>query len=419
MTEQARIFISHSAADRREGDAVNVRAHDVRTAIRKKVENDPRFRVLIDEIQLKAGDSWRARINLWLGLCDAAVLVLSPAALKSHYVAFEANILGYRWALDHSFRIIPVLVGMTMDEIKNSPLNPAQVSEWQSETTSGTPDEVADKVLQALAGVVVSKSRPIDRLATVLKSYLPSSEFYLDDAAQALAVDEIPWSIDEKTFRLALRMLGSGMADDCARAIRILTDAPEFKKDVSLDRIKELITSAWVDMKADEIPPNARTVAPRPMLLNATSRTIAETYMIAARYRKESLRYKLVEAAVIIDEQVDQQGHEQLVIAKVRTELETALRRTGDQLATALAGYHSQKEAVVVVLHEHSLTPTLLPKLRDEFKHVTFFVLGGPTAGSIVNQNGDMFVVIPPLDIDEEQVFLEQRDSFCGLIDLA
>jgi hypothetical protein len=419
MTEQARIFISHSAADRQEGDAVNVRAHDVRTAIRQKVENDPRFHVLIDEIELKAGDSWRARINLWLGLCDAAVLVLSPAALKSHYVAFEANILGYRWALDHSFRILPVLVGVTMDDIKNSPLNPAQVSEWQSET-SGTPDEVADKVLQALSGVVVSQSRPIDRLATVLKSYLPNADFYLDDAAQALTMKQIPWTIDDKNFRLALRLLGSGMADECATAIRILTDAPGFQKDVSLDRIKELITSAWVDMKATEIPANACDEAPRPMLLNATSRTIAETYMTAARYRKQPyLRYKLVEAAVIIDEQVDRNVHEQLVMDKVRTELETALRKTGDQLAAELVKYHRAREAVVVVLHEHSLTPTLLPKLRDAFKHVTFFVLGGPKAGSIVNQNGDMFVVIPALDVDEEKVFLEQRDSFCGLIDLA
>src|SRR5829696_8887708 len=122
MASEARIFISHSAADQESGNAVNVHAHDVRVAIRKKLETH--FHVLIDEVELKAGDVWRARINLWLGLCDAAVLVISPAALKSHYVAFEANILGYRWAMDNSFKIIPVLVGVTMDEVKKSPLNP-------------------------------------------------------------------------------------------------------------------------------------------------------------------------------------------------------------------------------------------------------------------------------------------------------
>ncbi|HYI08553.1 MAG TPA: toll/interleukin-1 receptor domain-containing protein [Thermoanaerobaculia bacterium] len=418
MTERARIFISHSAADQEAGDAVNVHAHDVRVAVRDKL--DPQFHVLIDEVELKAGDVWRARINLWLGLCDAAVLVLSPAALKSHYVAFEANILGYRWAMDNSFRIIPVLVGVTMDQVKNSPLNPAQVSEWQS-AISGTPDEVADSVLQALAGVVVSKSRPIDALATAMKSFLPADENSLDAAAQALAVAELPWTIDAKTFRLALRLLGSGMVDECARAIRYLRDAPDFKEEVSLQRIKELIACAWVDMKAKDIPMNACEAEPRPMLLNAMDRTIAEIYMTAAKYRKQPyLRYKLIETAVVVDEKWTREQHEQFVLAKVREDLEKALGKTGEKLAVALENYHRLEEPVVVLLREHSLTPALLPKLRNDFKHVTFFVLGGATAGSTVNQGGDLFVVRPPLDTtnDEENLFLKNRDAFFELIHL-
>src|SRR5580765_8490745 len=107
MTEPVRVFISHSAADAPGGGAANVSAHAVRIAVREALKAAG-FQVLIDEVELKAGDTWRARINLWLGLCDAAVLILSPAVLdRPHYVAYEANVLGYRWSVDPTFRIIP------------------------------------------------------------------------------------------------------------------------------------------------------------------------------------------------------------------------------------------------------------------------------------------------------------------------
>jgi len=57
MTERARIFISHSAADSASGTTENIRAHDVRVAIRQALENDSRLHVLVDEVELKAGDA--------------------------------------------------------------------------------------------------------------------------------------------------------------------------------------------------------------------------------------------------------------------------------------------------------------------------------------------------------------------------
>jgi hypothetical protein len=419
MAKEARVFISHSSKDQKDGDAVNVRAHDVRVAIRNKLNTD--YHVLIDEVELKAGDVWRARINLWLGLCDAAVLVLSPDALDSPYVAFEANVLGYRWAMDRqNFKIIPVLVGVTMDDVEKSRLNPSRVGEWQN-APIGTPDEIAEQVLQALASVVPSRSRPIDALATAMKSFLPEDDNALDAAAQALTVPELPWSIDSKGFRLALRLLGSGMADECGTAVYYLSKAADaIPDDVRTKRIRaiaELVACAWVDMKAKDIPENACGLEPRPMLLNADHRAVAAAYLMAAKYRVEPyLLYRLVEIAPEAEQNVPGQA----VIDKVRDALEKAVGAKGDKLAGKLGVFHRRKEAVVVLLREHSLPPGVLSKLRREFQHVTFMVLGGRSPGSVIGAGEDLIIVEPPLNSekDEEGLFLTARIRFFETIDL-
>jgi hypothetical protein len=409
MNEPGRVFISHSAADSAEGGAVNVSAHAVRVAVREALKAAG-FEVLIDEVELKPGDSWRARINLWLRLCDAAVLIVSPAALQSHYVAFEANVLGYRWSEDNGFRIIPVLVGVTMDEVRLSPLNPAQVSEWQTAAT-GTPEESAASVLEGLADLVPAASRAENLMAEALEPMLPKATPQLKSAAAALEIRDLPWAIDRDTFRLSLRLLGSGMSDACAAAIRYFADDRDFRRD-ALAGIGELIAAAWVDLKVRQIWANVRSAAPRPMLLNAESGLVARAYMTAAKHLDvQYLRLTLAEAPFVLAETIDPEAHETVMIEKVRIELESRTRN-GETLTQMLARAKKFNEGVIVVVHEESLTPALLPKLRNEFDHVTFFVLGGPKAGCVVGD--DLLIITPKLANEDEAEFLARYDTFIG-----
>jgi hypothetical protein len=124
LPAMARIFISHSSFDppssardgiasTPEADAAEEHAAlalDVRdklaTALRAA-----KHAVLLDKQGLGLGDRWRSVLNLWIGGCDAAVVILSQKALGSTYVAYEASILSHRHsAPGSSFQLIPVFI---------------------------------------------------------------------------------------------------------------------------------------------------------------------------------------------------------------------------------------------------------------------------------------------------------------------
>src|ERR671938_1497809 len=98
--EPLRVFVSHSS----EEDKAVLEA--IAEAFRQRRDD---FTLLMDTEQLRPGDAWRARINLWLGACDAAVLVLSQQALGKPWGLYEAAILSYR-NRGGGFLIVPVLL---------------------------------------------------------------------------------------------------------------------------------------------------------------------------------------------------------------------------------------------------------------------------------------------------------------------
>lgn len=65
---------------------------------------DSSQRVWIDQDYIVGGDDWMDAIGEALQVCDALLLVLSPASLKSKYVKYE-----YRYFLSQGKPIIPVL----------------------------------------------------------------------------------------------------------------------------------------------------------------------------------------------------------------------------------------------------------------------------------------------------------------------
>jgi hypothetical protein len=87
---QPKIFISHSAKDEFTSSLL--------AAIEEQL-SAAGYYVLVDRTRLKiegVGSNWRATLNQWLDICDGAILLISPDAVKSLWVHAESTILNYR-----------------------------------------------------------------------------------------------------------------------------------------------------------------------------------------------------------------------------------------------------------------------------------------------------------------------------------
>lgn len=410
-----RVFISHSAHDDRSREIRDAIAAELRLA-----RHAGRYVVLMDKIALGPGDAWRARINLWLGSCDVAVIILSKDALSSTYVAFETNVLGYRWACDHGFRVIPVLVGVTMADVKATPLAPSQVSEWQAEVVSGTADVsvVAESVEAALREVLPAATRPIERQANVLSGKLPEppSDVYVRDVVELLGID-LPWQPDGALLvRLALQFLGSGMTLECARALRTFMHDAEFRNRRLLD-VVELIASAWVDMKADEIPKLVQQPSPPALVLNAFHAELARMYVLSAKHRVAPIcDWYFAEATPVLGEQSDKLMYVQRFVEAVRAELlELFGVDTDEEMDQALDDSVKLREPVIIVLQASGVDGEVIETLRATYAGVTFFLLTGAEslAPSVA---GEIHFISPSLATDDEVTCLAQYQAFRQMV---
>ena len=109
MTTRSRIFISHSAHPVDEPAT-----QKFLTALVKALAATPDLEPLVDQQDLQPGDVWLQQLYAWMGVCDAAVILLSPRAIlrsNATWVPRETNLLLWRKALDPRFVVIPVLIG--------------------------------------------------------------------------------------------------------------------------------------------------------------------------------------------------------------------------------------------------------------------------------------------------------------------
>src|SRR5262249_28070684 len=109
----------------------------------------------------KTSDAWRSAIDEWIWRCDAAILVLSPAATQSRYVAYEAAMLRQRWKnRAGTFTLIPIWCPGVDEQLLIREMGALQISEIQSKIPlpqwpANAADQqsfagIADQVLQTL-----------------------------------------------------------------------------------------------------------------------------------------------------------------------------------------------------------------------------------------------------------------------------
>jgi TIR domain len=202
------IFISHSAHD-------GIWATRVRDSIVDGINAISGYRVLIDEREFEPGDLWRPLLYRWLAQADAAVLLLSRAALESQWVRKEATILTWRRELKSDVRIIPVLLGIEMDEVRRA-FPSVEIDESQAvSSTEDTNTEAARIVGAVLAGLSDLGDADdvmrgwVARVAGVLEGV---PEAFLRGGAGELGLGEYEWRIDGRCLTIGHALLHSDIA---------------------------------------------------------------------------------------------------------------------------------------------------------------------------------------------------------------
>ena len=361
---QRKVFLSHSAKEPA-ADALLQRLYAELSAAG--------FAVLLDKEELRLGNNWRSVLNFWIGGCNAAVVLLSQAALESDFVNYEASVLKYRHDLDPAFLLIPVMLDpVNHQAVRNSRLEPTQIHEVQGIVSGGEPDQIVPQVLAGLAQLSDAET-PLET-ATLYVEYLLDRvpPFLIQRAAQRFRLDPGPWVPGANLKRgLALRLLAAGLEGSSETLRDLRAYLPEPKQE-SLEGPINVIGSSWVDFHAlKRLPELARTA--HPMGVNGERPLTARLYVIRACELSPTDPWKVAEVTAVAGEDLN------LALPReIRGALHRLLgTRSDSQLKEELEFLHSQNEPTVVALPAQGLQASLLAELRNSFPGATFFLLIG------------------------------------------
>ncbi|HBL29163.1 MAG TPA: hypothetical protein DD490_20220 [Acidobacteria bacterium] len=399
-SRKIRIFISHIAKDQ----AVLA----AREALLQALNGTADYEVLPTGVTLPPGVGWRSRINAWLEACDAAIVFLSEDALKSPRVTYETSVLAHRCATwDSSLLILPVVLGdVTPESLQKSYLQEASLREVQF--VRGTPAEIAEKVLEQLKEAPLCDRTAVERRAKTLAELLKGIP---DDVLQEAADKVNPhlsFSISDLRLRLAIQLLGLGMAEETGQALKVFRS--RFPPKI-VERVIQLIGASWVDLRcASRIPAIAKG-SEKPLRafgINAQSWSTAQMYILSASQEDKDRMWHSVSCTAVYGEDVGE------LIQQIRTALKARLNSpTDEDLLRDLEALDEDRQPVVLGLREPGIDEAMLSQLRDEFPRVTFFLYAGGTTTEGTSLSPSLFEpLFPQLFEIEEATVLAQYDKF-------
>jgi len=391
-----RIFISHSA----KSEAAKALLQELKQSL-----CNAGHQVLLDQDGLKLGDNWRATLNLWIGGCDAALVLLSEHALQSSFVAYEASILSYRKQIDLDFGLIPIFTeSVDYRAVENSLLSPSRIHDIQALINETLPDRIIQRVCDQLTQIdqrITPIEKPLLQLCDLL-SQVP--EHVLEEQAAELGIDLGGWIPPTDLKRiLAAKLLGAGLekSKDTLRALRSYLLKP--KK--FLPEMIDLIGSSWVDYRSALRIPEVAKEKKKSLCINGEIPLTAQLYVIRACKHPPRDRWLVAT--------VDNAGGEEFT-AKLKEAIEQALcqlfdANDADGLQKALDDYAFGQEPVFVALPSLGVDRDLVRKLRHDFPTVTFFLLAGPKIPEQgLLENAEIEFLRPELEPGSERYYCLQ-----------
>ncbi|MFI7599967.1 toll/interleukin-1 receptor domain-containing protein [Actinoplanes sp. NPDC049681] len=246
MSAPVRLFVSHSSKTRRDKKWLQD-FDDALTAA------DDDIRLLYDRATVHAGERWRECIYWMLWECHAAVVLLTPAALKSPWVMREASFLEARTRRNRAFALVPVMLGgVDRARLERDPWwRTLQLSELQ-EPSSQDPGSVAAEV-RAMLGSRLKAPEPslTSKLATQIAACLRDAT--PDQCRETLtALGEPPGHADDKNdlARSIAYWIISNPPPSLSRAADALLRLGRAFPTDRIQQILDIIAPLWVDPEA-------------------------------------------------------------------------------------------------------------------------------------------------------------------------
>lgn len=393
-----RVFVSHSSQE----------DQAVLTAIADAIKAQDNLALLMDTELLDAGDPWRARINLWLGGCDAAVLVLSEKALESPWVVYEASVLSYR-NRGGNFLIIPVLLRDPQGKLLSDRRLDAQHIKETQAIISDDAAAIAQRVIDALPDH--GGDRPIDRIVDqfrVILDTVPPAR--LQKAADKLHTP-LPWEPGEDLTGVFVEKLVGATTEEAAAALFQLSG--HFKKDP--DRIEEmvnLVAASWINPKALTLLPEVcKAISGRAVALNAQLQDTAEIYHLAASGGDISWHF------IRSGPDASGKGLDEPIVPRVEDirdlveqDLCAHLHCTKEELPQELEDY--AVHTFVVGIAAVGFTDALIEELQKKFPRVTFFFITGSQSPPTAAVERRLVTPITPDLMHLEEDKLKKNRSF-------
>jgi hypothetical protein len=363
---RSRIFISHSGTE--------PSAALLRDTLAQRLRDDG-YRVLLDKDELKIGQHWRSTINAWIGGCDAAVLLVSSAALQSNFVAYETSLLSYRHDSERGrFMLIPVyLPPVTAKEVNGSPLEPARIADTQAIYGELTQEEIIAQVLEHLKTLEPNTSfseRHARRLGGLLEKV---DAVELEDAANRVGTELAPWTPEmQLPMKVALGLMAAGL-DRATSGVRVFRSRLQGKS--PLEEVMTLIATSWVDCRSvAEIGKLGKQPGPPVLLaLNGSNPRTAVLYIVSACDHLPVLdAWRVVQ----VDGVVGGGGLDELK-SLVRSVLAHRFNVPPEEVDETVRSITDEGEPVFVALSLPAFTTEVVDGLRAEFPTLSLFLLTG------------------------------------------
>ena len=361
---QRRVFISHSANR-------DVASQPVLNDLEARLNALGDVEVLLDHSSLTAGEDWRSSINVWCGLCDAAILLVTRHSLTADFCIYEWSILGYRRAMTNHFSLLVLYVGTSPDDLRNKPQNLAEIQ--GVDTTSVA---AAWPRIQEWLNTVAPVEGPTQHQARLIASLL-SERLKVDGPQmhQARELGKLPlgaWRpLQDPWEQFALQLIGLGLQ----KAMPALLELQgEFKKyPQEWNEIIDLVCSSWVDDRASSrlAQLSREGSTDKSVALNASNGSTGRLYIIKASGRRPSASWCM---GTVIDSVGTFDGLKKNVSKSLRQVLNVG---PDADLNRRLQVKRNNQQPVVLYLNGSGLDASWLARLRNDFDYVTFFVLAG------------------------------------------
>lgn len=405
----ARIFISHSAKDEF--------AKKVRQRLTAKLEGmglDP----LVDE-DLIAGDAWRAKLHLWLGCCEGAIILFSRDALeRSEWVKKEATILSWRKSLHPGLLLVPVRLGdVSEDELTRGYFASLELGEIQAVCCKPEEEEALDRLVDQVARPFLGLPRDHhesgfgDWVRQVARRLRLAAHHGLEQASAELGIEERDWrDFCDQPSALAHHLLHIGLEPQVMKALANVwywMDSQEIK-----EGLLRWVWFLWVREEAARqiLVVNERAEGERLLAINASRQETGYCYIRRATCGR-NIAFIISTSGVTGEDPV----------GETLKAFERALRKMGaSEEDSGAPGSLStfQKPAVArifFVLMKNQIQRGVIDALRQRFPLATLVLLSGPSFPESSDLGlRELVVIEPALEAMEEATAMNRVAELQG-----